>query len=94
MEHWQRTLVPDGFKWTHTETTTSVLVQIQDNRWTAVLALRLATGETEKSRFFVEDCFDASLQKCLLYVWRALSASDRTTFDLHEAYADLRRFVG
>jgi len=93
MEHWKRTLLPDGFEWTSLETETGVRLQIQDNRWTATLCVLLASGERDKTNFFVEDSYNASLQKCLLYVWRALSVTDRSTFDLHEALADLRRFV-
>lgn len=93
MEHWKRTLIPCGFEWINHETDTSVLLQVKDNRWSATLSVVLASGKKEKANFFVEDSFDASLQKCLLYVWRALSTPDRATFDLSEAVADLRRFV-
>jgi hypothetical protein len=57
------------------------------------LSVSLASGEVQKTSFFAEDSYDASVQKCLLYVWRALSMTDRATFDLEEALADLRRFV-
>ena len=93
MEHWKRNLKLNGFEWVSHQTGSSVLLQVRDNRWTATLSVLLASGERERSRFFVEDSYDASLQKCLLYVWRALSLSDRITFDLDEALADLHRFV-
>ena len=85
--------MPNGFEWVSEETATSVLLQIEDYRWTATIAVLLASGETERERFFVEDGYHASLQKCLLYMWRALSMTDKSTFDLDEALADLRRFV-
>ena len=93
MEHWKRTLIPNGFEWTSHRSRTAVLLQVNDNRWTGSMTVILASGEQEKTRFFVEDSYDASLQKCLLYVWRALSLSDKSAFDLEEALADLRRFV-
>jgi hypothetical protein len=93
MDNWKRTLIPNGFEWTSDETGAGILVQVQENRWTATLSLPLVSGEKEKTNFFVEDGYDASLQKCLLYVWRALSVTDRASFDLEEALVDLRRFV-
>ena len=93
MEHWKRTLIPNGFEWTSDGTSTAVSLQVADNRWTAAMTVILVSGEKEKSRFFVEDSYGASLQKCLLYVWRALSIVDKSTFELGEALADLRRFV-
>jgi hypothetical protein len=93
MDHWQRELIPEGFKWIACDTATIITLQIQENRWTASVAVLLASGERERARFFVEDCFDASLQKCLLYAWRALASGDKSTFDLKEALADLRRFA-
>jgi hypothetical protein len=57
------------------------------------MSILLTSGEREKTRFFAEDSYEASLQKCMLYAWRALSITDRATFDLEEALADLRRFV-
>jgi hypothetical protein len=93
MDRWKRELIPDGFVWTNAETQTSLSFQVKDNRWTATMSVLLTSGETEKASFFVEDGYDASLEKCALYVWRALSVNDRTTFDLEEAVADLRRFV-
>ena len=93
MNHWTRTLIPCGFEWVSEETGTSVLMQVRDQRWTATLSLQMAVGEPERTTFFVEDGYDASLQKCLLYVWRALIMTDKSTFDLEEALADLRRYV-
>jgi hypothetical protein len=93
MDHWQRTLIPNGFEWTSHETGTTVSLQVREGRWMALMAIVLASGEREKTKFFVEDGYDASLQKCLLYLWRALNMTDKSTFDLHEALADLRRFV-
>jgi hypothetical protein len=93
MEHWKRTLKSKGFEWISYQTGSSVSLQVRDNRWTATLSVLLASGERERASFFVEDSYDASLQKCLLYVWRALCLSDRNTFDLEEALADLHRFV-
>jgi hypothetical protein len=93
MQHWKRILISNGFEWINRKTQTSVLLQVRDNRWTATLSLLLASGERENSNFFVEDSYNASLEKCLLYVWRALSVTDKATFDLDEAQADLRRFV-
>jgi hypothetical protein len=93
MDHWQRALIPNGFEWTSYETGTGVSLQVKENRWTATMSLLLGSGEQERTCFFVEDSYDASLQKCLLYVWRALSMTDKASFDLEEALADLRRFV-
>ena len=93
MRHWTRVLIPYGFEWVSEETGTSVLMQIRDQRWTATLSVQKVVGEPERTRFFVEDGYDASLQKCLQYVWRALAYSDKRTFDLGEALADLRRYV-
>ncbi len=92
MKHWKRTLVPSGFEWVNLHNGTKLLVQVQGQRWTAVLSV-YTDAEEARSRFFAEDMFDASLQKCLLYAWRALRPLERATFDLQEAYADLRRFV-
>jgi hypothetical protein len=93
MEHWKRTLIPDGFKWKSPATGTDVVLQIRDNRWKGTVSVLLASGERHSSSFFVEDSYDASLQKCLLYVWRALTLTDKSTFELQEALADLRRFA-
>ncbi len=93
MNHWKRCLIPNGFEWINHETSTGVTVQVRENRWTATLSVLLASGLREKASFFAEDTYRASLQKCLLYVWRALSITDRATFDLGEALADLTRFV-
>jgi hypothetical protein len=93
MNRWKRTLVPNGFVWISYDTRTYVLLRLKDNRWTATVSVLLGAGKREKSRFFVEDGYDASLQKCLLYVQRALSVADQTMFDLEESLADLRRFV-
>jgi hypothetical protein len=93
MDHWRRSIVPNGFEWTSDGTDTSVLLQTKDNRWTARMSVVLASGERDETRFFAEDGYYASLEKCLLYVWRALTMIDRSTFELEEALADLRRFV-
>jgi hypothetical protein len=93
MRHWTRVLIPFGFEWVSEVTSTSVLMQIRDQRWTATLSIQKAVGAPERTQFFVEDGYDASLQKCLLYVWRALASIDKSTFDLGEALADLRRYV-
>ncbi len=93
MRHWKRTLIPNGFVWTNRQTRAHLLLRLKDGRWTATLAVSLASGKMKKSRFFAEDGYDASLQKCLLYAWRALHLDDRATFDLAESLADLRRFV-
>ena len=93
MDLWKRTLIPSGFEWVNQETGNSVVLTMKDRRWTATFSVLLASGETENTNFFVEDGYNASLEKCLLYVWRALSLTDRETFDLEEALADLRRFV-
>ena len=93
MEDWKRKLVPNGFEWTSFKTQTSVSLQVENSRWTATLSVLLASGEREGTAFFVEDSYNASLQKCLMYVWRALSLVDRASFDLEEALADLRRFA-
>jgi hypothetical protein len=93
MEYWKRQLVSTGFAWTSYETHVKVVFQIVENRWTAVLVVPLASGDAETTNFFAEDVYEASLQKCLLYVWQALSVIDRSTFDLEEALADLKRFV-
>lgn len=93
MEHWKRQLVPQGFAWTSHETCVKVVFQMVENRWTADLIVPLASGDVEKTSFFAEDLYEASLQKCLLYVWQALGVIDRSTFDLEEALADLKRFV-
>lgn len=93
MEHWKRTLIPNGFEWQNLETGTDVVLQIRDNRWTGTISVLLASGERQASSFFVEDSYDASLQKCLLYVWRAFTLTDKSTFELEEALADLRRFA-
>lgn len=93
MKLWTRTLIAYGFEWVSEETRTSVLIQIKDQRWTAMLSTQKAVGKPERTSFFAEDGFDASLQKCLLYVWRALAFTDKSTFDLEEALADLRRYV-
>jgi hypothetical protein len=93
MDHWTRSLVPDGFRWISEETGTGVLVQVKENRWTAAIIVPLASGEREETRFFVEDGYHASLEKCLLYVWRAFSTMDKSTFDLGEALGDLRRYA-
>jgi hypothetical protein len=93
MNRWKRSLIPNGFVWTNRHTRTHILLRSRDNRWTATVSALSGAGERKKSRFFVEDSYDASLQKCLLYVWRALSVADRATFDLEESLADLRRFV-
>ena len=93
MDYWKRKLVPNGFEWTNFETQTSVSLQVENNRWTATLSVLLASGERERTAFFVEDSYNASLQKCLTYVWWALSMVDRVSFDLEEALADLRRFA-
>ena len=91
MEHWKRTLIPNGFEWTSQATHTAVALQVRDDRWTAALSVVLTSGERERNCFFVEDRYEASLQKCLLYTWRALSRTDKETFDLQEALADLCR---
>jgi hypothetical protein len=93
MRDWKRTLVPRGFVWTNRRSRVHVLLRLKDGRWTATLAVRLASGKLKKTRFFVEDGYEASLQKCLMYAWRALNAHDRATFDVAESLADLRRFV-
>lgn len=93
MEHWKRNLIHEGFEWVNEQTHTRIQLQVKDGRWTARLCILLASGQRETSTFFVEDSYPASLQKCLLYVWRALSLTDRHTFDLDEAVADLRRFA-
>ena len=93
MDYWKRKLIPNGFEWINFETQTSVSLQVENNRWTATLSVLLASGERERTAFFVEDSYSASLQKCLMYVWRALSMVDRAGFDLEEALADLRRFA-
>jgi hypothetical protein len=93
MKHWKRTLIPDGFEWQSFETGTDVVLQIKDKRWKGTISVLLASGERHTSSFFAEDSYDASLQKCLLYVWRALTLTDKSTFDLEEALADLRRFT-
>ncbi len=93
MRHWKRTLVPNGFVWTNRQTRAHLLLRLKDGRWTATLAVLLASGKMKKTRFFAEDGYDASLQKCLLYAWRALHLDDRATFDVAESLADLRRFV-
>ncbi len=94
MKHWKRNLITEGFEWVNDRTHTRVQMQIADGRWTALLSVVLASGHRETFSFFVEDSYRASLQKCLLYVWRALSLTDRRTFDLDEAAADLGRFAG
>jgi hypothetical protein len=93
MKYWRRIVVTSGFEWVSEGTETSVSVQLKDSRWTAKLSVVLASSEREDTRFFAEDGYYASLEKCLLYVWRALTVVDRSTFDLQEALADLRRFV-
>jgi hypothetical protein len=93
VDYWKRRLIPDGFEWTSFETRTSILLQVKNNRWTATLSVLLASGERQKTSFFIEDSYNASLQKCLVYVWRVLSTMDRASFDLEEALADLRRFT-
>ena len=93
MKHWKRNLIAEGFEWVNDQTHTCVQLQVKDGRWTARLSILLASGHRETFSFFVEDNYRASLQKCLLYVWRALSLTDRHTFDLDEAVADLRRFA-
>jgi hypothetical protein len=93
MRHWKRTLVPRGFVWTNHQSRTHLLLRLKDGRWTATLAVSLASGKLKKTRFFAEDGYDASLQKCLLYAWRALDVDDRATFDIAESLADLGRFV-
>jgi hypothetical protein len=93
MDQWRRSIVANGFEWTSDETDTNILLQTKDNRWTARMSVVLASGERAETRFFVEDGYFASLEKCLMYVWRALTLVDRSTFDLEEALADLRRFV-
>jgi hypothetical protein len=93
MRNWKRTLVPHGFVWTNRRSRVHVLLRLRDGRWTATLAARLASGQLKKTRFFAEDGYEASLQKCLLYAWRALSLGDGATFDVAESLADLGRFV-
>jgi hypothetical protein len=93
MEHWKRTLIPHGFEWHSHETGTDVLLQVRENRWTRTISVLLTSGERIKTNFFVKDSYDASLQKCLLYVWRALTMTDKSTFELEEALEDLRRFA-
>jgi len=93
MDHWNRALIPHGFEWHSHETGTGVLLQVRENRWTGTISVLLTSGERQKTNFYVEDSYDASLQKCLLYVWRALTMTDKTTFELEEALADLRRFA-
>jgi len=90
---WRRALIDCGFEWVSEETGTHVLIQVRDQRWTATISTLTAAGEPERTSFFVEDGFDASLQKCLLYIWRAMGITDKSTFDLEEALADLRRYV-
>jgi hypothetical protein len=72
---------------------THVLLRLKDNCWTATLAVSSALGKVKRTRFFAEDGYDASLQKCLLYVWRALDVDDQAAFDVAESLADLGRFV-
>ena len=93
MRHWKRTLVPRGFVWTNRRSRVHVLLRLKDGRWTAMLAVRLASGKLNKTRFFAEDGYEASLQKCLLYTWQALNSDDQAMFDVAESLADLRRFV-
>ena len=93
MDHWQRSLVPDGFEWTSDQTGTRAVLQVKDRRWTATVSVLLASGERETSSFFVEDSYFASLEKCLLYVWRSFISTDKSTFDLDEALQDLRRYA-
>jgi hypothetical protein len=93
MNHWRRSSVKNGFEWTSDGTDTTVLLQTKDHRWTARISVVLASGERAETRFFAEDIYFASLEKCLTYVWQALTLIDRSTFDLEEALADLRRFV-
>ena len=93
MDHWKRTLLADGFEWTNEATGTNVSFQVTENRWTATASVLLASGDSDKTRFFVEDGYYASLEKCLLLVWRSLCITDKSTFDLDEALGDLRRFV-
>jgi hypothetical protein len=93
MDHWRRSLVPDGFEWTSDETGTQAVLQVKDHRWTAIVSVLLASGERESTSFFVEDRYIASLEKCLLFVWRSLILTDKSTFDLEEALEDLRRYA-
>ncbi len=93
MRYWKRTLVPNGFVWTNRQTRTHLLLRLRAGRWTATLAVSLASGKVKKTRFFAEDGYDASLQKCLLYAWRALGMDEQATFDVTESLADLKRFV-
>ena len=93
MDHWKRTLIPNGFEWTSDVTGTCASLKVKEHRWTATVSVLMASGERENARFFVEDAYYASLEKCLLFVWRSLNLTDKSTFDLQEAVEDLRRYA-
>jgi hypothetical protein len=93
MDHWTRRLVAQGFKWTSIDTGTEIVLQVKDSRWTATVSVLSESSERERTAFFAEDSFGASLEKCLLYLWQALEVIDRATFNVAEALGDLRRFA-
>jgi hypothetical protein len=93
MDHWKRSLIPNGFEWTSDVTGTCASLQVKDRRWTATVSVLLGSGDRESASFFVEDGYYASLEKCLLFVWRSLILTDKSTFDLEEALEDLRRYA-
>jgi hypothetical protein len=93
MDHWRRSWIPSGFEWISGDTGTHVTIRVKDSRWMATLSVLLASGERHTTEFFAEDSYRASLEKCLLYLWRAMIVTDKSTFDLDEAMVDLQRFA-